>query len=578
MMPYRQIWLIDFEFHPSTDLLPVPVCMCAKELISGRGISFFQPDFPSSPPFSMSEDVLFVAFNAVAEISCFLALGWPIPANILDLFVEFSRHVNDRHGWPPGWTSLLKALEFFGLPSIDEFEKEAMIQLILHGGPGWSEEEQASITAYCWTDVIALEQLLPVMEPHIDLPRALFRGRYMATCAIVERHGIPIDVLSYRKLKKFWPKIQAVLIDRINIDFYQVYRKGRFTQRVMEWFLIRNQIPWSRTAKGRLDLKAETLEHAVEQYPILAPLVELRKTLNAMRHFNFPVAVDGRNRFSLRPFAARTGRNQPRVREFIFASAAWLRMLVKPEEGTGLAYLDWSGQEFAIASALSGDILMQEAYVSSDPYLALGKHAGAIPPVGTAETHPQERALFKELSIAVQYGLQAKAFAKKIGKSLPEARYLIDGHKNRYRLFWHWSDSVVRYAALHGHLRSVFGWTRYYPWVKQESARNFPIQSAGAELLRLAVILAVEAGITILATVHDALLIQFELDKEEETISKMEEAMREASHIVLNGFELRNDRRITRYPDRFIEPRGEAMWKLIWEIIEDIENGDFPEE
>src|SRR5262245_46554619 len=36
----------------------------------------------------------------------------------------------------------------------------------------------------------------------------------------------------------------------------------------------------------------------------------------------------------------------------------------------GIAYVDWSQQEFGIAAALSGDAAMQAAYQSGDPYLA----------------------------------------------------------------------------------------------------------------------------------------------------------------------------------------------------------------
>ena len=65
--------------------------------------------------------------------------------------------------------------------------------LILQGGP-WSESERGAILDYCATDIAALEKLLPVMAPRLDLPRALLRGRYMAAAAAMEWSGVPIDV------------------------------------------------------------------------------------------------------------------------------------------------------------------------------------------------------------------------------------------------------------------------------------------------------------------------------------------------------------------------------------------------
>ena len=47
-------------------------------------------------------------------------------------------------------------------------------------------------------------------------------------------------------------------------------------------------------------------------------------------------------------------------------SAVWLRNLIKPLAGHGLAYIDWIQQEFGIAAALSGDPAMLEAYQSHE--------------------------------------------------------------------------------------------------------------------------------------------------------------------------------------------------------------------
>jgi DNA polymerase-1 len=74
-----------------------------------------------------------------------------------------------------------------------------------------------------------------------------------------------------------------------------------------------------------------------------------------------------------------THRLQPSNAKFIFGPSVWLRGLIQPAPGHGLAYLDWAQQEFGIAAALSGDPLMPEAYRSGDPYLAFAKQAGAVP-------------------------------------------------------------------------------------------------------------------------------------------------------------------------------------------------------
>ena len=75
--------------------------------------------------------------------------------------------------------------------------------------------------------------------------------------------------------------------------------------------------------------------------------------------------------------------------------------------------------------------------------------------------------------------------------------------------FWAWSDAAVAYAMGYGFLYTVFGWRIHV--VRDSNPRslsNFPMQANGAEMLRLGVILASEAGVALCAPIHDALLIE----------------------------------------------------------------------
>ena len=74
-----------------------------------------------------------------------------------------------------------------------------------------------------------------------------------------------------------------------------------------------------------------------------------------MRLNDLAVGQDGRNRTILSAFRSRTGRNQPGNSKYIFGPSVWLRGLIKPPPGYGIAYVDWSQQEFGGAAALSGD-------------------------------------------------------------------------------------------------------------------------------------------------------------------------------------------------------------------------------
>jgi DNA polymerase I-like protein with 3'-5' exonuclease and polymerase domains len=160
----------------------------------------------------------------------------------------------------------------------------------------------------------------------------------------------------------------------------------------------------------------------------------------------------------LSAFQSRTGRNQPSNSKFIFGPSVWLRGLIKPPVGMGLAYVDWSQQEFGIAAALSGDQAMMDAYGSGDPYLAFAKQAGAVPPAATKHSHGAKRELFKACVLAVQYGMEAEALASRVGQPTVMGRELLRMFRETYKEFWKWSNTVVDHAELHRSIETVFGW------------------------------------------------------------------------------------------------------------------------
>ena len=90
---FKEIWIVDFEFQISEGGLPDVHCMVAREARSNRLIRAFREELLAADeaPFDVGNDALFVAYYSSAEFGCFLSLGWPLPANTLDLYVEIRR-------------------------------------------------------------------------------------------------------------------------------------------------------------------------------------------------------------------------------------------------------------------------------------------------------------------------------------------------------------------------------------------------------------------------------------------------------------------------------------------------------
>ena len=312
-------------------------------------------------------------------------------------------------------------------------------------------------------------------------------------------------------------------------------------------------------------------------YPQIAPLRELRHALSDLRLNNLAVGKDGRNRTSLMPFRSKTGRNQPSNTKFIFGPSAWLRGHIKPAPGRAVAYVDWAAQEFAIAAALSGDQRYMDDYLTGDPYLAFAKAAGLVPEHATKQTHKETRDRCKQVVLGVNYGMGPATLAQRIGCREALTRQLQEAHRRSYPLLHDWLQSAVDHGMAYGYLDTVFGWRLHVSdGANPRSLRNFPCQGNGAEMMRLACSAATEAGLAVCCPVHDALLLEGGADTIEEEVQQLQGIMEAASRTVLGSFMVRTDAEIVRAPNRYMDPRGQAMWQRVLRLLDEIEGPAAP--
>lgn len=570
---FAEIWCVDTEYSAPPGHRPTPICLVAQELRSGRQLRLWEDQLAQlrAAPFRTDDRALFVAYAAAAEFSVFHQLGWPAPARTLDLFFEFRALTNGLQT-PSGW-GLLGAMVYHGLPVMEAAEKESMRQLAIRGGP-FTDAEREALLAYCAEDVAALARLLPAMLPRIDLPRALLRGRYAWAAASMEHRGIPLDVPTFEHLKSRWPMIQSQLVAEVD-QRYHVFDGTTFKRDRFARYLSQHGIPWPMKETGELELSDDVFRSQAKAHPAVAQLRELRASLGQMRLFSdLAIGPDGRNRTSIAPFRARTGRNQPSNAKFIFGPSRWLRSLIRPEPGMAVAYLDFISQEIAVGAALSGDAAMLEAYSSGDFYLAFARQAGAVPADATKATHGEARSLFKAAALAVMYGMGPESLAQKIGKPTATAAELLTLHRRTYPTFWRWSQAAVDRATLTGQIQTVFGWPLKVgpstdpmrPAANPRALSNFPVQGNAAEMLRLACCLLVERGIGLCAPVHDAVLVEGPADQIEDVVAQTRAAMAEASRVVLRGFEIGADAKIVRWPDRYVDDAGAAFWETVMRL------------
>ena len=579
---FPKVVVADSGFRQPNGEGPLPKVVVAYELVSGCTYRMFGDDLLSRqhPPYPIGPDCLFVAFHAPAEISVHHVLGWEDPKNVLDLHVEFRNFTNGRY--LPSGHSLIGALVYCGLEAMNPAEttkKEEGRELAMSDRTHTAEEWQRLVD-YCQSDVDRTCRLLRYLLPHIDIDRALLRGRYMVAAAHIEGAGIPTDTEALTRLGQHWDGVRLNLIQQVNTDYGGIF--DGLTLKADDWerWTEDHRIPWPRLptdylGRNRLAMDEDTFRERARIYPAVTPIHELRKMLGKMRVNSLTVGADGRNRTGLWPFTARTGRNQPRSSEHIMGPSVWLRGLIRAEPGNAVVCIDYNQQEFGIAGGLSGDPAMIQAYHSGDPYLAFAKQAGAAPPNATKASHGAIRDQFKTCALGTLYSMGANTLAERTGLYIPYAADLLRLHRKTYPQFWKWSNRVVDYALLHNHLFTTFGWNLFLEGEPNpNSLRNFPMQANGAEMLRLACCLAVERGVKVIAPVHDALLIEARGGDLVGAVVTTRRAMAEASAIVLGGMTLGTEFAVYRYPLRYMdEKRGRKMWNMVFRIIKELEAG-----
>src|SRR5262245_51184077 len=114
---FKEIWFGDFEYRLEPDLRPKPWCMVAREWKSRREIRMWRDELYAchQAPFDVGPHTLFVSYNLTAEMDCFIRLGWDLPCNVLDLYVEFLAATNKS---PQNKRKLIHALGYYGFPHI----------------------------------------------------------------------------------------------------------------------------------------------------------------------------------------------------------------------------------------------------------------------------------------------------------------------------------------------------------------------------------------------------------------------------------------------------------------------------
>ena len=112
--------------------------------------------------------------------------------------------------------------------------------------------------------------------------------------------------------------------------------------------------------------------------------------------------------------------------------------------------------------------------------------------------------------LGTQYGMGEQTFAARAGITVQEARRLLRVHQALFSRFWTWAagnqERFSVYGRLYTPMRDWF--VRFHPAAKPTTLLNWPMQAGSGDILRRAVRALHRDGVCVLATLHDAVLVE----------------------------------------------------------------------
>lgn len=447
--------------------------------------------------------------------------------------------------------------------SKDYFLKNEMRDLILKNET-YTDDQKKRIMEYCKGDIKDLYKLFSKIYNYhkgfykhlpggsnVLISEMLYRGETVARAAVIAAIGYPVN---REKVTNFTKNIPQILIDiqeDINNQFpdMEVFRWDKKLER----YSLNTKAPkawidespyrenWLETAKGDYSLALEAWEkhfswrHDFPRDNFPAQFLRYLKTKKSLNGF-MPKSIKAKNRdtfFSyygdddrahpyLNAYGAQSARYQPKATGFMHLKAAWMRSLVEPKPGRAIASIDYKSQEFLISAIMSNDSNMLAAYDSGDVYLYFARVAGAFPKNkeydSNNEEHKMIRDRFKATTLGISYGMGANALAAKltsdtgIEHDYDDAMELIDAFYDTYPDYKDWSDDLKFDYQCEGKIKLVDGWTMFGDNDNIRSVGNMPVQGMGSCILRKAIKLCQDAGLTVILPLHDALYIEYDSD------------------------------------------------------------------
>ena len=373
----------------------------------------------------------------------------------------------------------------------------------------------------------------------------------VSTVGRMERRGIRVDRDYLAKLSGTF----AVEIAKLEGQVYEA-AQGPFTigspQQLGAVLFERLGLKGGRKGKsGQYSTDVTELERlAAEGVPVARLILEWRQLTKLKNTYTDALQAQinpetGRVHTSYSLSGAQTGRlssTEPNLQNIPIRTeiGRQIRDAFVAEPGHVLMSADYSQIELRLAAHMADVPQLKDAFAAGEDIHAMT----ALELFGTVDRDTRGRA--KTVNFAILYGISAWGLAGRLGVERDEGKAIITRYFERFPGIQAYINDTLHFVRTNGFTQTMFGRRTYFPNIRssnqafrggaERAAVNAPIQGTSADLIKRAMnrmdAALADAGLSdvkMLLQVHDELLFEVPLGREEEAASVVRRVMAEAA-------------------------------------------------
>lgn len=305
------------------------------------------------------------------------------------------------------------------------------------------------------------------------------------------------------------------------------------------------------TQTGMRSTKEEVLSELRGENEIVDKILTYREGSKILSTYVEPLLAqreeDGRIRTNFIQTGTSTGRlasEKPNLQN-LPQESKWSKELRKSFcAPTGWKFIscDYSQLELRLLAHISGDEKLKSAFKNNEDVHALT--AAQVFNIPASSVTPPLRKLGKTLNFGIVYGMGPRAFSETANIPLNDARRFIGEYFFDFPQVKEWQERARLEVRSKGFVKNLNGRRRWFPYVSpadqraiaetERAAINMPIQSLGADILKLSMIKTfnlltsrewLDSKAKLILTIHDELIFEVSDDILEESAMVLKETM-----------------------------------------------------